>query len=268
MVRHARVRPVVPERDRDRQSEDDPVVAGDLGDQVGGLGRLAPPLSGVFNGRPGKNPRAADDSRFKCAGVHGFPLGVGPTTWRVDRITMRSWQLYIITKNKHKVNGYDITPQGDHCFICALLAILPTMYHYRKTNLSYRKLSGVDRRRGLCPFCNNESGIDKAIYSNDLIYVIPNRTKYDIFEGREVTEHYMIIPRRHVETMDELSDDERLAIMKVASDYEKQGFNVYARGVGSITRSVKHQHTHLIKITNKPTKLYLYLKKPYFVVHK
>lgn len=142
------------------------------------------------------------------------------------------------------------------------------MYHFRSTKRRYNEMNKEVAQTGQCPFCRHESGIDQAIFSNDHVFVIPNRVKYDIFEGRRVLEHYMIIPRRHVETLDALTDDERVAVMQIAGDYERRGFNVYARGVGSITRSVKHQHTHLIKVDNNPTKWYVFINKPYFLFHK
>lgn len=142
------------------------------------------------------------------------------------------------------------------------------MYHLRKTKRSYDAMNKDDARIGGCAFCRKESGIDRAISSDKYSYVIPNRTKYDVFETRAVTEHYMIIPRRHVETLADLTKDEQHSIMKIAGEYEKKGFNVYARGVGSISRSIKHQHTHLIKITNKRSKFYLFIQKPYLVLFK
>jgi hypothetical protein len=54
--------------------------------------------------------------------------------------------------------------------------------------------------------------------------------------------------------------------MVIISEYEAKGYNIYARGHGNVSRSVKHQHTHLIKLVDKPAKLILYAKKPYVVI--
>ena len=54
--------------------------------------------------------------------------------------------------------------------------------------------------------------------------------------------------------------------MDVISDYESEGYDVYARSVASDLRSVAdHQHTHLIKTKGKPAKVSLYIDKPYIV---
>jgi hypothetical protein len=41
--------------------------------------------------------------------------------------------------------------------------------------------------------------------------------------------------------------------MNVVAEYERQSYSIYAREVGFIKRSVRYQHTHLIKVTNKKT---------------
>lgn len=97
------------------------------------------------------------------------------------------------------------------------------------------------------------------------MYVVPNRTKYDVFEGRRVLDHLMIIPVRHSETLADLTDKEKVDMMTIIGEYETKGYNVYARGVGSVSRSVTHQHTHLIKLEEKPMKYFVHLKKPYIL---
>lgn len=139
------------------------------------------------------------------------------------------------------------------------------MYHYRKTIQTYKKLNKADTNLSVCTFCN-EIGGPNIIAENKTMFVIPNRVSYDIFEGRRVTEHFMVIPKRHVETIAEFTDKEKIDQMTIAGEYEANGFNVYARGVGSVTRSVKHQHTHLIKADNNKPKVFMYVAKPHFLV--
>lgn len=139
------------------------------------------------------------------------------------------------------------------------------MYHYRKTIQTYRQFNKADRHRPVCTFCN-EIGSPRVIAENDTMFVIPNRVSYDVFEGRGVTDHFMVIPKRHVEQIADFTDQEKLDQMAIIGEYEAKGYNVYARGVGSVTRSVKHQHTHLIKADNKKAKLFVYASKPHFLV--
>ena len=116
------------------------------------------------------------------------------------------------------------------------------MNHYRKTIKKYKK----NQKNEGCPFCS-QTTIDNAVFENDLVYVVPNLTQYDLWELHDVENNLMVIPKRHVESLSELTDKERLAVMEQAAKYEAQGYSVYARGVGFAKRSLKHQHTHLIK---------------------
>jgi len=141
------------------------------------------------------------------------------------------------------------------------------MYHFRKTHKNYRRHRKADEHKGDCPFCDTLD--ERIVKSTKTMNVIPNRVFYDIFEGRKVLDHLMIVPKRHIETLKDFTDKEKVEMMTLAGEYESQGYNVYARGVGSLTRSVKHQHTHLIKITNeRMPRMYVYIRKPYLLIHK
>lgn len=134
------------------------------------------------------------------------------------------------------------------------------MHHFRKTMKKY-----ISRKSYDCPFCKPET-LAEAIYQDDHVYVVPNITKYDLWELHDVEEHLLLVPKRHVEDLASLDSKERLAVMDVMAKYEVKGFNAYARGVGFVKRSVKHQHTHLIKASNKRPRASIYIKKPYFLI--
>lgn len=134
------------------------------------------------------------------------------------------------------------------------------MYHYRKTRKRYKA-----RMISACAFCDPAT-LAKKIADFDHSYIVANLTSYDHWELHDVTEHLLLVPKRHVESLGDLDDSEKLEIMQVCSDYEKQGYNVYARGFQSSNKSIPHQHTHLIKITGKQAKAALFVKKPYFLV--
>lgn len=133
--------------------------------------------------------------------------------------------------------------------------------HYRKTMQAYK---ARQKAKG-CPFCNANT-VAKAIYENEDLYIVPNLTKYDLWELHDVTDHLLIIPMRHVKTLSELSQKERMAIIDACAKYEAEGYSVYARGNGFVKRSVEHQHTHLIKTTNKVPRLTFFLQKPYCLI--
>lgn len=140
------------------------------------------------------------------------------------------------------------------------------MHHYRKTIQSYNQLRKKDEAHATCPFCKDtmESvAVDETLHS----YVIPNRTKYDLWEGHSVETHYLVIPKRHVSSLGELSESEMLDTMRLIAKYEALEFNVYARGVNSPRRSVTHQHTHLIKFASrKQARVSLFIERPYILL--
>jgi diadenosine tetraphosphate (Ap4A) HIT family hydrolase len=136
------------------------------------------------------------------------------------------------------------------------------MNHHRKTICKYKS-----HKTESCAFCDI-STISNAIYEDKFVYIVPNLTQYDLWELHDVEDHLLLIPKRHILTLAELSDKERLAVIGQAALYETKGCGVYARGVGFIKRSMKHQHTHLIKISNKKPKIAVFLQSPYYLFKK
>lgn len=139
------------------------------------------------------------------------------------------------------------------------------MLHYRKTIQEYRAHNKADSTKLVCTFCNELSGT-RIMGENETMFILPNRVSYDMFEGRKVVDHLMVIPKRHIETIAEFSDQEKIDQMTVIGEHEAKGYNVYMRGVGTVSRSVKHQHTHLIKLVDKKSNAVVYLRKPYILI--
>ncbi|QQG50394.1 MAG: HIT domain-containing protein [Candidatus Saccharibacteria bacterium] len=139
------------------------------------------------------------------------------------------------------------------------------MYHYRKTRKSYRALNASDTTKPVCTLCD-EDNKPRIIRETTTMILLPNRVSYDIFEGMRVVEHLMIVPKRHVEHIEDFTNQEKMDFMSLAGEFEMKGFNVYARGAKSATRSVAHQHTHLIKTDNKKAKSVVYIAKPHILI--
>lgn len=142
------------------------------------------------------------------------------------------------------------------------------MLHYSKTRRNYVKLRKADHAQRDCAFCDDPSLHDRIIKQTDTMMVVPNRTSYDLFEGLKVLDHLMVIPKRHLELVADFTEQEQLDLMKFVGEYEAKGYSIYARGSGSVTRSVKHQHTHLIKLDSKIPTVSLFIRKPYILIHK
>ncbi len=133
---------------------------------------------------------------------------------------------------------------------------------YRNKKNSKRYLSR--NANGSCALC--------ALHEFDIIEessyaaVVKNNYPYDIWEGMEVIEHLMILPKEHAAALSDISSDALQSIMKLIVKYESSGYNVYARTLKSKLRSISHhQHTHLIKLGGKPARALIYIQKPYLL---
>jgi diadenosine tetraphosphate (Ap4A) HIT family hydrolase len=97
------------------------------------------------------------------------------------------------------------------------------------------------------------------------MYVTANQYPYDFWEQLAVSEHLLLVPNRHITTMEDLTEAERKEYTDIVCRYEAIGYDVYTRAPNSQIRSVMHIHTHLIKTRGRGSRAYLNIRKPYFL---
>ena len=143
------------------------------------------------------------------------------------------------------------------------------MYQYRRTRKRYARANKADKTSDKgCTFCTSEIA-ERSLIEGEHTFLVPNRVFYDAWELNDVVDHLLLIPKQHAKSLAGLSDEARQEIMHMMATYEAKGYNIYARGVGSVMRSVKdHQHTHFIKTNNKKSKFALFLEKPYLLIKR
>ena len=73
----------------------------------------------------------------------------------------------------------------------------------------------------------------------------------------------MIVPKKHTDTLSDLTRDEAVEYVDLLGSYESKGYNVWARAAQSTIKSVVHQHTHLIKSAGKAHRFIFFIRKPY-----
>ena len=135
-----------------------------------------------------------------------------------------------------------------------------SIHHYPSTMRRYVKARRLDKKAGGCSFCLNDLS-SQIVRETSTLRIIKNRTKYDLFEAVPVTDHLMVVPKEHREQLVDFTDTERQELLDICAEYEVKGYHFFGRGYGAITRSVAHQHTHLIKITDKPKRAMLYIDR-------
>jgi len=138
-------------------------------------------------------------------------------------------------------------------------------YTKEKAYISYRKshhASGCD----FCQFETNQAG--DIVMATKHFLIVKNMFQYDIWDGCPVTEHLLVSPRRHVVSLNDFTDEEKLAYIQLISEWESKGYSIYARSDLDKTKSVPHQHTHLIRLQGRPVKAMVYLHAPHMLLYR
>jgi diadenosine tetraphosphate (Ap4A) HIT family hydrolase len=103
-----------------------------------------------------------------------------------------------------------------------------------------------------CPFCRLGGGKDKVGHTimkeTDLFWVVKNKFPYVRWDARPVEDHLMVVPKRHVDSTSEMTEAERNELMDLIAETEPLGFSFYGRSLYNDSRSIAHQHTHLLKV--------------------
>lgn len=124
------------------------------------------------------------------------------------------------------------------------------------------------RAAGVCEFCMFDEQPEQVVVTRERFWIVRNLFPYDIWDDRPVDEHLMIVPRRHIVSLAELDLDERRDYIDLIADYEQRGYNIYSRTDASPTKSVSHQHTHLIRVRDEPISALYYSNDPHVLVYK
>lgn len=136
----------------------------------------------------------------------------------------------------------------------------------RKSQKKYNYYKKTAKPVDGCVFCDPREMLDPIDRGN--FCVIGNRFMYDTWDGCQVTDHLMVIPKRHVHSVKDLTQDEQLEYLTLLSEYEGNGYSIYSRAMNAATRTVDHLHTHLIQFDPAPIKAMVYLTKPHVMLFK
>jgi diadenosine tetraphosphate (Ap4A) HIT family hydrolase len=98
-----------------------------------------------------------------------------------------------------------------------------------------------------CPFCNEEVLNRQIFYEDDLVYALCSHKP--IYPG-----HFLIIPKRHVERFEMLSDEEMMQIGRViqkvhrasAPIFKSSSYLLLQKNGPEVGQTVPHVHFHYI----------------------
>ena len=139
-----------------------------------------------------------------------------------------------------------------------------TTVRSRSIEKQYQKY--LKHRIASCDFCQIKEGDEHFITATQSFKIIRNLFPYSFWDDQAVGDHLLIVPKEHIESLSSFSPKEATEYLKLISDYEMNGYHVYARAVKSISRSIPHQHTHLIKCVGKGKSFVLQLTKPHITI--
>lgn len=137
----------------------------------------------------------------------------------------------------------------------------------RKRKNEKRYARYVATKKPGCDFCALSTDAEQVRKSAAHFWLIDNIFPYDMWDGLDVLDHAMVVPKRHVDSIAHFSEEESKQYLGLLAEYESQGYSVYARSPHNISKSVAHQHTHLIKLGNTKKKAVFFIRKPHIVIY-
>lgn len=139
----------------------------------------------------------------------------------------------------------------------------------RKAELTYRKTQkkeGRNKPDAACTFCQINRGHEEFVEEGKYFKVLITLFRYSYWDEQEVEDHMMLVPKMHTESISKLPVAAATEFLEFVGKYEAKGYTIHARAPKSATKSVPHQHTHLIKTKGKRKKFVLYSRKPFLLI--
>ena len=136
-------------------------------------------------------------------------------------------------------------------------SIVRNRAHQRAYN-EYRKLKHPDT----CQFCEFTTDLDHVLIGHPHFWIVRNLFPYHIWDGSRTGEHLLVVPRRHIISIADFTQEEREEYMDLLADYETRGYSTYTRAPASGRKTVVHQHTHLIQV-GESIRAQLFIDRPH-----
>lgn len=122
--------------------------------------------------------------------------------------------------------------------------------------------------RTVCVFCDVNNSQDRFVAETPHFFIIKNDYPYSMWDHQGVADHLMVTPKRHIQELSGLSDEEKVEYVNLLQEYESKGYSIFTRSFSSITKSVPHLHTHFIKPDGVLKKFMFFINKPFLRITK
>ncbi len=138
---------------------------------------------------------------------------------------------------------------------------MSTLHRSKSKEVEYRQYLKELARKGVpCVFCDER--YYEQIEEFKQFRIINNKFPYTLWDSSVVVAHFMIVPKRHIDSIADFEKKEIVEYHSIASAYERKGYDLYSRGLNSSMKSVLHQHTHLINTDGVKIKGLIYNESP------
>jgi len=139
----------------------------------------------------------------------------------------------------------------------------------RSTELRYN----THRKRNshsddVCDFCNFTVELKQIVAETKHFWISDNIFPYDLWDDHEVAEHLIVVPKQHTESIQTFGTEQKTEFVDILGAYETDGYSIYARAPSNKSKTVPHQHTHLIKLQGTAKRIRIHTVKPYFLWYK
>lgn len=115
----------------------------------------------------------------------------------------------------------------------------------------------------ICAFCEIGPDDEQFVSQTKHFKLIHNIFPYSIWDSQSVDDHLNLVPLKHTESLATLSPAAKQECVDIIAEWEAKGYSVYARAPGNVSKSIAHQHTHLMKLSGRKIKVLFYIKRPY-----
>lgn len=139
-------------------------------------------------------------------------------------------------------------------------------FRSREAEIAYKKHRKSNASKG-CPFCHFYFGDGEVVRETKHFWIAKNIFGYSIWEGLNVLDHLLITPKEHCDSLHHFTPAELKEYAELVAEYDEAGYSTYTRSFRNISKSIPHQHTHLMKLGRRHAKVSIYLQKPYVLWH-
>ena len=137
------------------------------------------------------------------------------------------------------------------------------MYRSTKNENSYHEYKTGEKG---CYFCEPEPHV--IVLKTNNFYISKNNFPYDFWDGQKVTDHLLVVSKKHLSALDSQNSVILLEYGQLINDYSNKGYDIYTRFPNNPSRSQVHFHTHLIKTDGKKIKSLQFNFNPYSLIVK